>query len=50
MFVIMACWYNLAKDPSKAGLPLAELLARIDAVSYDDVASTAARSATRRPS
>lgn len=24
MFVIMACWYNLAKDSSKAGLPLAE--------------------------
>ena len=24
MFVIMACWYNLAKDASKAGLPLAE--------------------------
>jgi len=24
MFVIMACWYNLAKDQAKAGLPLAE--------------------------
>ena len=24
MFVIMACWYNLVKDSSKAGLPLAE--------------------------
>ena len=24
MFVIMACWYNLHKDPSLASLPLAE--------------------------
>ena len=24
MFVIMACWYNMMKDKTKAALPLAE--------------------------